>query len=274
MITTVIGAEGFIGRHIIDELNQNKLSYFAPKRNDHSVFVKPLGHVIYCAGVTSDFRNRPFDTVRAHVSFLSELLERADFESFLYLSSTRVYFHQKDHDLCSENANILVNSLHPEELFNLTKLTGESLCITVNKPNVRVARVSNVCGYDFESNNFIYSIIKDAVHTGNIILHSTYESEKDYISVEDVAKLLLRISHEGKSKLYNVASGRNITNKEIIDQIIASTGCSVGISSNARTIKFPPINTSILSNEFGFVPMDSLDMISDLINYYKKHVEA
>ena len=33
----------------------------------------------------------PFDTIRAHVSVLSEVLEHAEFESLLYLSSTRVY---------------------------------------------------------------------------------------------------------------------------------------------------------------------------------------
>jgi len=274
MITTVIGAEGFIGRHIINVLNQNGLPYFAPKRNDQSVYLKPLGHVIYCAGVTSDFRSRPFDTVRAHVGYLSDLLEQSDFESFLYLSSTRVYFHQKEHDTCDEKENILVNPLHSEELFNLTKLTGESLCNTVNKPNVRIARISNVCGDDFESNNFIYSIIKDAVNTGEIILHSTYESEKDYISVEDVANLLLQISHRGKSKLYNVASGRNTTNKEIVEKIISSTGCRVEMSSNARTIKFPTINTSLLSKEFGYIPENSSDMILNLVNYYKEQVEA
>lgn len=268
MKTTVIGAKGFIGRHIMNRLEQFGIEAYGPSRDEISLFENDLGHVIYCAGVTSDFRQRPFDTIRAHVSFLTELLEKARFDSFLYVSSTRVYVNQPSDEKGEEEGSLLVNPFQMEDLFNLSKITGESLCLTVNRPNVRVARVSNVCGPDFNSNNFIYSIIKDAVNDGKIVLHSSLDSEKDYISVDDVANLLIHIAHHGKQRMYNVASGINTTNKQWVDRISQYTGCEVEVVSEAKTIKFPTMNTQRIKTEFNFIPRNSVDMLEDLIQQY------
>ena len=71
----VIGGAGFIGSHLLAHLEKSGYECFAPARDDASVFERELGHVIYCIGLTADFRQRPFDTVRAHVCFLAEVLE-------------------------------------------------------------------------------------------------------------------------------------------------------------------------------------------------------
>jgi len=58
---------------------------------DESLDGRDLGHIIYCIGITADFRRRPHDTITAHVTKLQEVLTRTSFESLVYLSSTRVY---------------------------------------------------------------------------------------------------------------------------------------------------------------------------------------
>src|SRR4051812_11177152 len=78
---TVLGASGFIGSHLMRWLESQSLPYWAPKRCEN-VLGRPLGHVIYCIGLTADFRGRPYDTVRAHVCHLLDILEEAEFASF------------------------------------------------------------------------------------------------------------------------------------------------------------------------------------------------
>src|SRR5687768_14738265 len=87
---TVLGSQGFVGRHVVQELEQRGLPYFAPPR-EAPLSGTPLGDVIYCIGLTADFRSRPFETVEAHVVKLRDVLEGCDLDSLLYLSSTRVY---------------------------------------------------------------------------------------------------------------------------------------------------------------------------------------
>lgn len=274
MKVTVIGGRGFIGSHLISKLSSMGVECQAPERSDPSIFSSPLGHVIYCAGLTSDFRSRPYDTVRAHVSYLTDLLEQSDFASFLYLSSTRVYSHQPSYSIGYETSKLITDPSHQEELFNLTKLTGESLCLTVDRPNVRIARVSNVVGDDFESNNFVYSIIKDAIQKGKIVLHTSLDSVKDYIHISDVTDVLIKIAFDGKSKTYNVASGKNTSNKELTGVISKLTSCSVETIENPKSMKFPLLSIDKIKEEFRTSPRNILDTLPDLISLYIKRMKG
>jgi nucleoside-diphosphate-sugar epimerase len=91
MHATLIGGHGFIGRHLQAQLRSLGWTCDVPLRDDVSLFQRDLGHVFYCAGLTADFRQRPYDTVEAHVALLSNVLQQASFLSLTYLSSTRVY---------------------------------------------------------------------------------------------------------------------------------------------------------------------------------------
>jgi nucleoside-diphosphate-sugar epimerase len=252
---TVIGGNGFIGKNIVNKLLYMGLEVQCPVHNDEEVFTKALGTVFYCAGVTSDYRKRSFDTVNAHVSYFSDIVKYANYDSILYLSSTRVYIASQTG---LETSKLSVNPNDPEDLFNISKLMGESICLANNNNNIKVARLSNVYGNDFKSNNFLFSIIKDAVRKGEIILETTLNSQKDYISVMDVVDILIKIAFQGKQKIYNVASGVNITNREIIDIIQDVTGCNVKIVAKPRKIQFPLIDISAMQHEFGNIELRNL----------------
>ena len=119
---TILGATGFIGRHLVHHLHAANRTVFAPARGNQRLFSQALGHVIYAVGVTADFRTQPFETMESHVSLLGEILRRAQFDSFTYLSSTRVYARAVS---TTETTDIRVNPSDPSELYNLSKLAGE-----------------------------------------------------------------------------------------------------------------------------------------------------
>ena len=240
---------------------------FAPARDDASLLRRPLGHVIDCIGLTADFRKRPLDTVEAHVCRLVGLLRRARFDSFLYLSSTRVYNRARTGD---EAEPLVVAPLDPEDIFNLSKLAGEAACLSVCNPRIRIARLSNVLGRDFTSQNFVFSILRDALVTGSIVLQTTEDSAKDYIFVDDVVDLLPRIGVEGHEVLYNIASGMNLSNAVIVGEISRLTNCSVSFASNARRIVFPRISVDRITAEFGFDPSPVLPALPSLIQAFRE----
>ena len=130
-----------------------------------------------------------------------------------------------------------------------------------------------MCGNDFSSDNFIYSIIKDAVNEGTIRLKTALDSEKDYISINDVVDLILTISQKGNLRLYNVASGVNISHRQIIDVIRDVSGCKIIVDQDAKTVRFPQVNIQRIKSEFGFTPANCLELIRKLASYYKKECE-
>lgn len=258
---TILGASGFIGSHLRAYLEKTGYECFAPARGDASVFGQELGHVIYCIGLTADFRQRPFDTVRAHVCFLAEVLEKAKFESLLYLSSTRVYAGAASGN---EDAQLMAG-----DLYNLSKLAGESLCFASGRANVRVARLSNVFGNDFSSDNFLPSLIRAAVVDGRIILGTALDSAKDYVHIDDVVSVLPKIALAGKQRVYNVASGRNISNRELVEIIRELTGCAAEVAGDAGHVSFPPIQVTRLRQEFGFSSTMLPDRLGELVAGFK-----
>lgn len=244
---TVLGASGLIGSRLKSFLDQGGHEVFAPQRDDPRIYSQDLGHAIYCIGVTADFRHKPFETVAAHVTVLADLLSRASFESLLYLSSTRVY---RGTQSTEESADCRVNTNRPDDFYNLTKLAGEALCFASGRENVRVARLSNVFGVDFESENFLSELIRDALKMGHFMLRTSLDSAKDYISLPDTLELVTRIAISGKQTLYNVASGTNLSNRALVERIAEVTGCQVTVAPDAPLVVFPRILITRIREEF------------------------
>ena len=271
MTFTVLGATGFIGRHLAEHLRRQGHEVLTPGREGADWPAGSLGHVIYCIGVTADFRGRPFATVDAHVGRLREILDGGDFRSLVYLSSTRVYKHGRRSD---EDASLLLRPEDPDDLYNASKAMGEALCLNCGRPGTKVVRLSNVYGPDVGSENFLSSLLRDAVSKGRLVLRSAPESAKDYIGVEDVVAMLPRIAEQGTARLYNLASGRNTTHRELTDALARITGCGVAYEPGSPRIEFPPIAIDRVRREFSFSPAHVIDRLESLVRQYRAEMGA
>lgn len=290
---TILGTSGFIGselKHYLynkyaKKINQNLVEIYTPTRQEIQELLfsnndnnkQNLGIVFYCIGMTADFRTKPFDTVDAHILLLKNILLTFSFEKFIYLSSTRVYLGINNTD---ENANLLVNSNNSDDLYNISKLMGESLCNVINKisnkNNIKVVRISNVIGNDFNSNNFIFALIKSAILNKNLQLQTNLMSAKDYIFVDDVCDLIYKISLYGKEFLYNIASGFNLTNENIVNLILSKTNATLNNYSNDLPIViFPKINIIKIQKEFNYNSNihQIINKLSDIIISAQKYYD-
>lgn len=269
---TIFGGTGFIGRHLASALKSAGLPVSVPSRDMHLPTAMSMGHVIYCAGVTADFRSRPYDTMEAHVGFLGRVLEQADFDSFLYLSSTRIY---DGADRGTEEMTFSIDPWSPNDLYNLSKLSGEALCLNHDNPRVRVARLSNVYGTGMYSSgaglqNFLTSIILDAVSKRHVELQSAPGSTKDYVHIGDVVRALAMIAIDGTDRIYNIASSINISHEQLLDRLAEITGCTWSTAPDAPHVGYPAISTARLSTTFSnagllWEPAHVLDRLPGLI---------
>jgi nucleoside-diphosphate-sugar epimerase len=262
---TILGGTGFVGAHLARHLRANGDEVSRPGRE--ASLNGELGHVVYAIGLTADFRSRPFATIDAHVSRLARVLERARFESFLYLSSTRVYARSPSGD---EDSVLSVDPSSPDDLYQLSKLTGESLCLGIDMRTVRVARLSNVFGPPIEGagmhpESLLPGLMRSAIIDGRVRLRTAPETAKDYVFVDDVAKALRRIALQGRSRLYNVASSVNVSNRDIVRRIAEITGCTVEFAHGAPKIIFPRIATERIRSEFA--PPDALWTPTSLLTW-------
>jgi UDP-glucose 4-epimerase len=88
--------------------------------------------------------------------------------------------------------------------------------------------------------------------------------------VDDVVDLLIKMSQGCSSNIYNIASGVNVSNAELVEKICGLTGCSLDVLPNARRRKFPRISIRNIEDEFHFKPSSFiLDDMDGLVKRYK-----
>lgn len=262
---TVFGGSGFIGRNLSNYLKQQGHEVFLPSRSGDDAIGQDLGHVVYAIGMTGNFRREPFATVDAHVSMLAYLLQNTKFDSWLYLSSTRVYRHISSYP-AKEDAVIPVIP-NSDSLYDISKLMGEALCLSLPCLRIRVARLSNVYGLDQSKHTFLASVISELNGAGKVVIMESPVSEKDYVSISDVIMLLEKIALSGRERIYNLASGINVTHAELANKLSQLTGYEAIFAENSPARIFPEIDISRVVNEFEYIPMSMLDNLDTLLGF-------
>lgn len=268
---TVLGGKGFIGSHLVRFLEDRGQSCFAPDKRDESIFTGPLGHVIYAIGLTADFRSRPLETVDAHVCLLRRLIERGKFETLTYLSSTRVYAGVTT---TAETARLQVNPSEPGDLYNLSKLMGESLCLHCGRPGMKVVRLSNIVGLRPDPDIFIDQLLEEGCRTGKVVFRTTLESKKDYLYIDDAVELIVRVAQSAESGIYNAASGEGVANGEIARALSSLMGFDISVAGGAPTWDFSAIDISKAKASFGFSPRTFSDYFPVFLDRYRRNVRA
>ena len=264
---TVFGASGFIGRHLVKKLQDEGHEVFSPTRYELEYLCRndksDLGHVFYCIGMTANFRKQPFETVDAHVSVLKNILNTCGYQSLTYISSTRLYH---DSDDTTEKSAFKISPSEKSDLYNISKLMGESLCLWLGK-TVRIVRLSNVYGIH-SSESFLNDVLTEAVRNGHVVFKTSENSAKDFISVYDVVDILPKIAINGNHQIYNLASGKNTTNSQIANKL-SDLGYTCSFKKNGPKWVFPEIDIARISREFNFHSsclIDDLDLLTQNLN--------
>lgn len=265
---TILGSRGFVGAALVERARADGLPVHCPGR-DEDLTGRDLGTVIYTIGLTADFRTRLLDTVEAHVSYLERLVRHSRCDSIVYLSSARIY--GRGDGGTSEISDIKVQPANPDHLYNISKLMGESLILSA-AARPRVVRLGNVYGADLRSANFLTDVIGSALRTGRVALRTSWDSEKDYISIDDVTDLIFRIARDGRETIYNLASGLNVTNREIGDLLAKHLGCEVVVEPGSPSIRYAPLDARRITAEFGFSARRLADEFPGLLRAYRANL--
>lgn len=254
---TIIGAGGFIGAALLKEVQSLGWSWSVPDRVDSWKPAEPLGHVFFCAGLTADYADRPADAVEAHACLLSRVLSSPNWESLVYLSSTRLYDSQPATRTGVEDGGFLVDPGNPRHLYDLSKLLGENLCRVMGHGKARVARLSCVYRDEKDPDGFLGDLMRKTLQAplGSVVsLDSSPNFQRDYVHMDNVVEALIQIAVRGRSQVYNVACGSNVANSHLAETITRLTGVSVTFGRSESPPPAPVLQTSRLDREFGWNP--------------------
>lgn len=252
MKVLITGAEGFIGRHVYEELkgahdvvaglNPNS----TPKTHGESISInlrdgdairKALVSVnpevlINCAGVV-DSSAQPEDNLTMTRNILEVAHEHnGTLRRVILMGSAASY------GLLSSADELPVNEatqLRADSGYALSKKLEDEFADRFAQENdfdVVIARIFNPIGKGMKARFLIPALIRqlNAVQHGQAgeVEVSRLDSERDYIDVRDVARAVRALA-EAKTlnhRIYNVGSGLATSNKQLIDAITRSMGLS------------------------------------------------
>ncbi len=265
-LATVIGGHGFIGAALVRHLRANGWECRVPPRDAlWPETGQALGHIFYCAGLTGDYLARAADTVEAHVSLLVRVLQSQAWDSLVYLSSTRLYDSLPPGSLAHETELLPVAPQVSRHLFDLTKLTGESLCLAMGRGRARVARLSCVFEDMADPAGFLPALLRQVAQAprGAVVpIDSSPQAARDYIHMTDVLRGLVDIAQRGTQSVYNVASGENLSNARLADLVSQYAARQLTFRSSQHLPEPVVVDIRRLEDEFGWRPARPADVIT------------
>jgi nucleoside-diphosphate-sugar epimerase len=222
-------------------------------------------HVVYAAGVTSDYGSRPRDVIETQLVGLEAMLGRLTPGcTFVFVSSARVYGRMLTDKPLSEDSAACVTPMHLDNLYDSAKRLAESLCLWhAERGDVRaiVARAGNLYGLDSpRSNTSVSELVRQATTTRRITLTGNPASVRNYCCTIDFAQGLVRAVVRGRSgSAYNIGSDEHLTTEALASTIAASLGnVDVVAPSDPEPPSYQRLDIQRARRELGYAPQLSI----------------
>lgn len=263
---TIFGGHGFIGHHLQKKLVGLGWNCHLPPRNSPIMSEFDYGYVFYCAGLTADYLHRPFDTVDAHVTLLSQFFKSARFSKLVYLSSTRLYDNHSGDIACEDTPLSLVPS-NPRHLYDLSKALGESLCHVGAQGRAKIVRLSCVYNDHRDREGFLPGLLRQIIEhrPRSLNIDSSPFFSRDYIHLEDVIEALTLIATQGTATTYNVAGGCNIENRLLFSLLEEKSGTKIIPLRQDASSSAARISIERMQQEFLWHPKSVENKITEIL---------
>jgi UDP-glucose 4-epimerase len=288
----VVGANGFIGSHLVDKLVQKgedvrafdrfgeKPVNFLPNdhieqvagnflnRADLNSALEGIDYVFHLVSTTTPAtaENDPLidieTNIRMSVEFLEECAEH-NVKKVIFASSSSVYGDIDSNEPISETV-----APEPVSPYTIGKLTIEHyLRYFKRKHNLNSVsyRISNPYGERHSPINrqgVIPIFLHRIANNEPITLLGDGSMVRDYLYVEDLAGLIAASFEDAKMPLYNLGSGQGVSLNELIETIKNVTQREIQIEQSPKPPTFVQkvvLDISRFKNEFGIAPKTSLE---------------
>lgn len=178
-------------------------------------------YVIHLAAKTDVRKSlqNPYETYQENINGILNCIDisyRKEVDNFVFISSCGIVG-----DVEQSNEESAINSKSP---YADSKAIGESICSIYSKMkggfHVNVLRLSNVYGkHSLQKNSVIPKFIKNILNKEDIVINGDGEQTRDFVYVDDVINIILKIIKKKRSGLFCVSSFNKITINNIVENL-------------------------------------------------------
>lgn len=255
MIVLVTGANGLVGRHIVDKLSTEGVSIVAQfqntplhswynegihllkadlsNKNSSSLFSKISPDIIvHCAAKIPASAMDSIDAANINKEIDSEIYNFAFQRNIPVVFISSVIVYEASSEPYQEN-----KILHPTSPYAIQKYQSESIFSSLSKPSVSFRISSPYGGYQKPSRNVLYKFIHNALKGEDLMVYGTGNRCQDFICATDISNAVWDVLKAWAlgvelSGIYNVAYGTPISMSELAVLITEIVGRGNVIYSN------------------------------------------
>jgi nucleoside-diphosphate-sugar epimerase len=188
---------------------------------------------------------------------------------FIYISSVPVIGMPRNLPITEDHP------VAPPSAYHASKLFGEHLVRLASEQGIRGAtlRLTSPVGPAMPPGRIFSVFVSHAAKSKPIQLAGKGGRRQDYVDVRDVARAIEKCLAARSQGIYNVASGRAVSNLDLARRCVAVLGSSSAVEFNGRPDAQESWNWDVsiarANQDFGFQPQFSLeDSIRDLATEY------
>lgn len=251
-LAVVVGANGFLGSAIVNELINKGFKVLAVYNNRFESINKNAQLITSDELLKSDFQpDCVFYVTGNYTNTHNELLsinnllynytQRFTDSKFVYVSSTNVY--GVNDDIISEKS-----PFNNPSNYALSKLSGEFI-VSATK-HYSIVRLTYIYGPNITNNSFVPQIIKSAKEAKQITIFGTGTRTQDYIYINDAVSFCINAAQTDSNCILLGATGKSISNKEVAEEIAKNIDCKIVYKDLdlGQSFKFNPEESHRLLN--------------------------
>jgi nucleoside-diphosphate-sugar epimerase len=219
----IVGESGFLASRIINEAKNKKIKIKTFSKKNFNLFdkksikklstkIKIYDRIIFCAAI-APVKN--LSQLNDNLVMLNNFLcniENLEEKYFLYISSDAVYKDTKQF-LTEKSDTDLNGSFH-----GMMHLFRENILkkIFFNSGNLCIVRTTLVYGPQDPHNGYgPNKFIRDFLNKKDIYLFGKGEEKRDHVFVDDLAKVVVRLTASKEKGIFNIASGQVLSFNKI-----------------------------------------------------------
>lgn len=261
MKVAISGSKGNLGQHIIKNAN-----FFITEVGREGWNQSMSGHdvFIHCAyDLKKKITEKPEEVVESNILTVMKALQLCrdnNISKFIFISSCSVYGHSSK---CNEDMEVV-----PASINGNTKLLCEKIILEFcHENNIKclILRVFN--SYAGDDQFSVVSKMQNAIAGKEFFLCNGGESERDYIHINDVAKVICHyVDNSSKYEVVNVGTGRTRKIKDVLSVMQDTLGdFQVRHITNSNEVVYSRANNTRLLEDITAIEfIDIFDFIRSL----------
>ncbi len=271
----VIGANGFLGRHIAKKAVDNLWHVWGTYRSSREHIPKQCStiHITQLSNLrvsfdavflsVGNFSMGYSDLFESNLAATTNASKRFPSTKLIYISSIAVYGSPRG--AVDEHT-----AFYNPGMYGHAKIAGEF--VAKGHARYSIIRFTHLYGIGMHLTSLIPTLIRDALEKSTITLYGDTRRKKDYLHVEDAAGLAIKAALSENNDVYLGATGKStsiLTIARIIQKHITHTKIVAVPGETLPSYRFDPACTMAM---LSWKPKKSLESsLGELITYYAKN---